>query len=922
MTESRATTPRRLFFYASFFLPAVLVLSITAFVAGFGLGAFLVYSDKLPEIPELKRYQPRTVSTFYADDGSVIGVFYKEKRFVVDLQSIPSLVVNAFIAAEDARFFQHTGIDPFGIARALYRNVLAGRIHQGASTITQQVTRNLLLTQEKKISRKIKEIILARRVEKLWGKKKILYIYLNEVYLGDGCHGVEAAARNYFDKHTAQLTVAEAALLAAIVSNPRKYNPFNNNMVTLKKQRKVLKNMLELGFISRDEYEKARGQRIRLRKDTPKPFDIVPDFTEAVRRYIIRRYGEARLYNEGLRVFTTCSLKQQQEAWKAIQRGVKEITRRQKNLAFIRTVARGQFSEFLKNQGSPILTKGGHYRGLVTRVERSGRGTELHVSLSLNLKAKVNLEKHTGGYKVGQVVALRFMGGRAKSPAFALDDHPSLQAALVCVENSTGYVKAIVGGSSRTHFGFNRATQAQRQPGSSFKPIMYAVALEQFGYSPATVIVDEPVVIQLAEVSEEWSPNNAGEDFLGPVSLRRALELSRNICAIKILMDVGFDPVISMARRMGITANLKRNLSLCLGTSELNLFELTSAYTVFPNLGAYLKPVLVKRVEDRYGNILEDNTRIVRLAPSQMPRPVNRKHVKGSRAQTANRLGVMMRKGTQMECPSPDDPVHPLTPGAIHQNDRGAGKATEEQSRAVPGTCPPAPPRRETAAMSPQTAYIMTSLLQGVVRSGTAAKMKRYVKRSDVCGKTGTTNNATDAWFVGYSPSFTTGVWVGFDDGRPLGPKETGARAALPIWASFMNQLLTDVPPAKFAVPKGIIREEMITFTGNVRKGFGLGIVIEPVYAELAGQTLVASPLDPEETFFPRFAAPPQATPQSQPPEGTPVGALYKPDGPGGVPLWSHHPTLPPKPAFRPSTSPLLPQTAGPSHGAQSSGRR
>ena len=321
-----------------FLVPLILVLQIPIGILGGVLGAYLVYSRQLPEIPNLNSYQPKTVSTFFADDGTVIGVFFKQKRFVVDLDQIPKHVINAFLAAEDARFYDHEAVDWHGIVRAMGRNLAAGRITQGGSTITMQVTRNFLLTRERTFSRKFKEIILAYRLENNWGKNKILHVYLNEIYLGEGCYGVEAAARGYFDKPVEHLTVAEAALIAGLVASPARFNPFKNQDLARQRQLTVLGRMLKAGFINTEQYQKAKEEPLTFRKEDVKPLDLAPDFTEVVRRYIIRKYGEEKLYNDGLKVFTTCRLDFQRHAIEAMEKGLEEIKKRQKNLAILKTV--------------------------------------------------------------------------------------------------------------------------------------------------------------------------------------------------------------------------------------------------------------------------------------------------------------------------------------------------------------------------------------------------------------------------------------------------------------------------------------------------------------------------------------------------------------------------------------------------------
>ncbi len=813
----------------------MLLVQIPIFLAGVSLGTYLVYSQNLGEIPSLVSYEPKTVSTFYADDGTVIGAFYKQKRLVVDLEQIPSHVVNAFLAAEDARFFEHPGVDWLGLARATVRNLAAGRIVQGGSTITMQVTRNFLLTQERRFSRKIKEIILALRLEKVWGKQKILYVYLNEIYLGEGAYGVEAAARGYFDKPVEHLTIAEAALIAGLVASPTRFNPFKSEELARQRQLTVLSRMLKNGFITEEQYRQACTEPLNFKKEPVKPFDLVPDFTEAVRRYIVSKYGEEKLYNEGLKVFTTCRVDFQRKAHEDLEKGVEEIKARQKqNLAILRTVRKEQIPELLQRRRTPELTEGKIYQGIIVKIiPRANKEVELQVALTKSLSGRVRLTEKAGAYRIGQVLALRFEKFVDSVPQFRLDDNPKLQGALVCIENRTGYVRALVGGVAGEHFQFNRATQAKRQPGSAFKPIIYSVALEEKSYSPATIIIDEPIVVDMEKEDEEWEPRNAGGDFLGPLSFRRALELSRNICTIKILMDVGFGDVIATARKMGITSPLGRNLSLSLGTSELCPLELTSAYTVFPNSGVHVTPTLVKRIEDRFGNVLEDNTELPLLDESEVPVPTPRKEFKELWMQTA-------QKGTN------------------------AGPKTDAT--------------RVQAAISPQTAYIMTALLQGGVTQGTGAGLKKYLNRKDLAGKTGTTNNAEDAWFIGFSPDYTAGVWVGFDEKRPLGHREEGGRAALPIWGYFMRDILGNRPEKEFIVPPDIIFQDLVTFAGDSKSGFGPRIVREPVYGPFSGKTLVLSPLDPPQALSPYSPASPGQGPvpgyqfyQSPPPNVMPI---------------------------------------------------
>ncbi len=839
MKESGDRKLKRSVFTLFFLTPIVLILQIPIGILGGVLGAYLAYSQRLPEIPDLNSYQPRTVSTFYADDGTVIGVFFKQRRFVVDLNQIPKHVVNAFLAAEDARFYEHNGVDWHGIVRAMARNIAAGRITQGGSTITMQVTRNFLLSRERTFSRKFKEIILATRIEKTWGKAKILHVYLNEIYLGDGCYGVEAAARGYFDKPVEHLSIAEAALIAGLVASPARFTPFKNPDLARQRQLTVLGRMLKAGFINEEQYARAKDEPLAFRKEVVRPLDLAPDFTEVVRRYVIRKYGEDKLYNDGLKVFTTCRLDFQRRAAEAMDKGLDEIKKRQKHLAILKTVQSTEIAELIQKRATPSLTEGRIYQGIVVKTA-PGKNNEvtLDIAFSKKLKGQVKLTKSDASiYRVGQVLALRFVKYDKDVPEFIPDDDPKLQGALICIENNNGSVRAIIGGSSSEHFQFNRAIQAKRQPGSSFKPIIYSVALEQKSYSPATIIVDEPIVVDLDGADEEWEPRNSSGSFLGPVSFRRALELSRNICTIKILMDVGLGPVLDMANKVGITSPLGRNLSLSLGTSEVTLFELASAYTVFPNGGVHVEPIFVKRIEDRFGNVLEDHSEVPVLESDSLvptPRDEFRELVKNAEYKTSQ---------------VPGTPVRAFAKAGTNVEPRARKMAASENITDIEEDDRLTEPPRVKAVMSPQTAYIMTSLLQGGVRQGTGSRLSQYLKRKDIAGKTGTTNNAEDTWFIGFNPDYTTGVWVGFDEKRPLGRREEGSRAALPVWGYFMKEILRNRPEREFVTPPDIMFKEFLTVANDPKDGAVLKPVREPIYAPFNGYTLVLSPLDSFDTL-------------------------------------------------------------------------
>jgi len=627
--------PKKLETWIKVSITVVMILITT--VSVFGILSYFYFTYHLPSIETLKNYKPSIVTRFYSEGGEVIGDFFVEKREVVSLDRIPDHLIHAFVAGEDARFFQHRGLDYVAILRALFRNVFSGEILQGGSTITQQVVKSLLLSPEKSLTRKIREAILAFKIEKYLSKEEILFLYLNQIYLGYGAYGVAAAAENYFGKPVDELNVAESALLAGLPQAPSKYSPLNNPDQARTRQQYVLHRMVEEGFISNGQLGEALQTPINIRTRQDSFIDQVPYFVEHVRKYIEDKYGREALYKEGLQVYTTIDLNFQRMAEEAVETGLKEIEKRQK----------------YDPEAIPL----------------------------------------------------------------------SLEGSLLCFDLASGYVKAMVGGRDFRKSQFNRATQARRQTGSAFKPIVYASALDK-GYTPVSLIVDAPSIYEWGD--ERWKPKNFGERFSGPITLRSALTHSVNVVTVKIAQDVGLNYLIDYAKKLGISSPLQHDLSMALGSSSLSLLELTKAYAVFANQGRIFKPIFIKKILDRDGNLIEENP------PLFYPKE------------------------------SPED----------------------EQ------------------ILTPQTAYLMTSLLEGVVQNGTGWRAKAL--KRPVAAKTGTTDEFIDAWFIGYTPQFITGVWVGFDDETPLGDNETGSRAASPIWVNFMSKVLNDKPFQDFPIPEGI----------------------------------------------------------------------------------------------------------------------
>ncbi|MBW2653198.1 MAG: penicillin-binding protein 1A, partial [Deltaproteobacteria bacterium] len=572
----------------------------------------------------------------------------------------------------------HQGIDLVSISRALIKNIKSMNIVQGGSTITQQITKSLLLSPEKSYTRKIKEAILARRIENSLSKRDILSIYLNQIYLGHRSYGVEAAALTYFGKHASELNLAESALLAGLPKAPSAYSPIRHPLKAQKRQRYVLQRMLQRGYITKGQAKEAADMTLNIVPPENKNIKVAPYFTEYLRQYLENTYGTDLLYGEGLKVYTPLNLLMQKSAQRAVESGLNDF------------------------------------------------------------------EIREGSQK----------------------DESRVQGALVAMEPRTGHVKALVGGVKFLENQFNRAIQARRQLGSAFKPIVYAAALDK-DYVTTTIIIDSPLIFKIKSDMEFWEPRNYDLEFKGPITLRKALAYSRNIITIKTLQDIGIDYVINYAKRLGIDSPLNRDLSLALGSSGISLLEITRAYAVFANQGFKVEPIFITKVTDRNGTVLEEN------------KP------------------------------------------------------------------------RLSQAISPQTSYIMTSLLKSVVEEGTGRKVKALHR--PCAGKTGTTNDVRDAWFIGFTPHIIAGTWVGFDDEKPLGKHETGAVAASPIWLKFMQEVLEGTPMKTFSIPEGIIFVKIDPETGKPPSPQSQKIIFECFKEELPTETQDISFLDTDERRLPRF---------------------------------------------------------------------
>ena len=713
-------------------------------------GLYYYLNRDLPKINTLKDYSPATVTSVFSDDGRKIGEFYEERRIVIPLSEMPENLINAFVAAEDSRFREHPGIDILSIFRAFLKNFKAGTIVQGGSTITQQVTKSFLLTPERTYKRKLKEAILAYRIEKKFTKDEILFLYLNQIYLGHGAYGVEAASENYFGKHTKDLDIAECSMLAGLPQAPSRYSPFRFPDRAKQRQVYVLNRMKEDGLITNLDVTEAIDLKLDIKPRKNWFIERLPSYTEPVRRYVEKHYGKDALYKQGLQIHTAVNIELQKIGRDAVNKGLIELDRRTgyrgplKNIPALQIESFcADISEKLDNQ---LLEKGNTYQGVVLSIDDKKDVTRVRVG---NFHGIIKLETMTWArkpdyevayyetkvknpsqvFKPGDIIMVKMLNDIVENNEleFTLEQEPVAQSALLSIEAETGHVKTMIGGRDYRNSQFNRAYQSRRQPGSAFKPVIYAAALDK-GYTAASVIIDSPVVYEDTERDFIWKPRNYKEKFFGPTLFRNALVKSRNVVTIKILQDIGIDYITDYARKLGIASNISQDLSIALGSSGLSLLELVNAYSVFPNLGYLVEPVFITKIYDRDGNLLETSQLI----------------------------------------------------------------------------------RKKVIDMT--TAYIMTNIMESVIKSGTGWRIKAL--KRPVAGKTGTTNNLFDAWFMGYTPKYTTGVWVGLDQEAPLGKGETGSRAASPIWLEFMKNALEGKPARTFNVPEGIVFAKIDAKTG------------------------------------------------------------------------------------------------------------
>lgn len=850
----------------------ILALVSLAFLGGlFVIGILVYFSMDLPQISTLADYNPPMASQILSSDGQVLANLGTEEREVVAMEDVPQLIIDAFLSAEDAGFYEHSGVDYMGVLRAMMVNLKAGRVVQGGSTITQQVAKSLLLTRERSYARKIKDFLLALRIEQSFSKEEILYLYLNQVYLGSGYYGVKAAVRGYFDKELEEATPAEAAMIAGLLVAPSRYSPLINPARARDRQMYVLGRLLANGKITQEEYDEAVEQKLRYRLGRQREFRA-GHFTDWIRQRVIEKLGKDDFLVGGYTVQTTLDWELQQAAEKEILEGAKAIDKRQGfkgPLRHLDPVALAKFEdefrqkfyedssnffvinedfereyevemseddisyrvktwESWKTENPRSRFRPGNrdddrlidffkpatlYEAVVLHVDDGARmiyvslggvvgiipynyfrwarerviveerqfypyvtrpstivkpGDVVHVS---TVAKSTGIYRHLTDQVKAQVDELeKEMKQKVLSQRYVLcwlDQSPDVQAALISMDPYTGHILSFVGGVSFRESQFNRVVQSRRQPGSSFKSLLYAAALEH-NFTPATIIHDSPESLGGVDETLNWKPRNYDGKFKGPMTFRNSLEQSRNIPTIKIADTLGVSTILEFMKRIKFNAELDRDLSLALGSFGVSLLDIVSTYGIFPNGGRLVKPKSILAVYDRNGNI-------VNLNEGEISIPVEEVE----------------------EAPIEEEPLiaQEVAPEEVEVNQFHVGLGGDQ-------------------VYDPRLAYIMTNLLKGAIHHGTG-RSALEVSRT-LGGKTGTTNNYVDAWFIGFSPNIVSGVWTGFDDNQTMGFGETGARSALPIWKEYMRATIRKYGESDFRIPQGILNLRIDKETGRL----------------------------------------------------------------------------------------------------------
>ena len=742
----------------------ILILSFGLLSALSIIAVLWAFSNNLPDYKFLKNYKPAVSSKVYSGDGELVNDFSSEKRIFVPYKAISEKVINSFLSAEDKNFFYHPGVDAKGVLRAVVNNIsniIASRRLEGASTITQQVAKNFLLTNEVSLNRKIKEAILAFRIERALSKERILELYLNQIYLGEGTYGVASASLEYFDKPISELSYEEAAMLAALPKAPSRYNPYKNIKLAKFRRDLVLKNLLENGYINESDYKEFTNNKISLKKRKKTFTEDTSYYVEDIRKDVVEKLGFDKVYKQGLNISTPINLDLQKIAIKSLREGLISYDKRRG--------WRGPIinSKRLDNWNNDInLDK--------FRLEKS-INWEIAIVIKIDkFFVDVETENKENGIikyeniswvkkefdqilKVGDIIYVE----KLKGNTFALRQLPEVNGGIVVMDPFTGRVLALSGGFSFKKSEFNRATQALRQPGSAFKPFIYALALEN-GYTPSTLILDAPLVLEQGSDLKMWKPENYGKKFYGPSTLRMGLEKSRNLMTVRIAQDLGLKKIVNFSKQLRIYEDPSELLSISLGSAETTLLKLTSAYSSFVNGGKLIMPIMIDRIQDSEGNTIFNN-----------------------------------EKRKCINC----DQISYLSENYPNIRDEFL------------------------QIFSSETAYQMTSILEGTVQNGTGKNLKDL--NLDIGGKTGTTNSNTDTWFIGFTSKLVIGAYVGFDNPKSLGKYETGAKTALPIFKNFVKNAVKKEEARPFKVADNIIMKVIDPITGKKPSSSTKSTIIE-----------------------------------------------------------------------------------------------
>ena len=754
-------------------LSAKYIIIFFVFLIFFIFSTLWYFSIGLPDYKKLSNYQPPISSRVYSENRKLIAEYAIEKRLFIPFESIPDKVVNAFLSAEDKNFFKHPGVDAKGILRAVLKNIKnisQNKRLEGASTITQQVAKNFLLTNEVSMKRKIKEAILAFRIERAYTKQRILELYLNQIYLGQGTYGVAAASLEYFNKSVKELNYQEAALLAALPKAPSKYNPYKYPDVAKFRRNLVLENLEENKFISNKELKKLKNTMLNLKRRKIEIVNEANSYTEEVRRTVKNIYGFEKLYSQGLSISTPLKISYQIQALESLRKGIEDYDRRRgwrgpitnkiKNQDWQKKISNLKLDPTLNWKVAEITSLDNNEIKfqLIPNNKEKKNGSLFLKKIKWSISNKKSIKDI---HEIGDIIFVKKKGN-----FWLLKQYPKVNGGIIALDPFTGNVLALVGGFNFKTSEFNRVTQAKRQPGSAFKPIVYAAALEQ-GFAPNSIILDAPFVESQGVGLKNWKPENYGKKFYGPSTLRKGIEYSRNLMTVRIAKNLGLEEILNLSKKLNIYDEIPELLSVSLGAAETTLMNLTSAYAPFVNGGVKIEPKLISRIQDRRGKTI---------------------------FQEKNRKCIGCDKFINEEIELPK---------------------IESKSEKV---------------ISEETAYQMTSILQGAVDRGTAKKLRSL--KVPLAGKTGTTNDNYDAWFIGFSSNLVIGVYIGYDNPKTLGKFETGSKAALPIFKDFVEKALYKEDFREFQIPENIYLTTLNYDTGLKSAAGEKNIIIEALKKE------------------------------------------------------------------------------------------